>query len=193
MISIVTATGGFGEVFATTLRDEYGAACPLFVGVFVNETMGAISIMMDHVGLNYVQLSGDESVEMLRELLGTAYKAIRPRTATEAADDLSYFAPGAPTDVQIPSLLIDAPHSTLYGGTGINASDEVVLTTKAATARLMLAGGLTPENVAARIAAVQPWGVDVASGVESGSPGRKDHGKIRAFVAAAHGAPATES
>ena len=53
----------------------------------------------------------------------------------------------------------------------------------------MLAGGLTPENVAARIAAVQPWGVDVASGVEGDTPGRKDVIKVKAFLQAAKGTP----
>ncbi len=167
------------------LRAEFGAACPLMVGVFVNELVSGISRTMDIVALNYVQLSGDESVEMLRELRGIAFKAIRPRNKIEALDDVRYFAPGASPQERIPSLLIDAYHPALYGGTGEQASEEVALAVKNDTPRLMLAGGLTPENVGARVRAIQPWGVDVASGVEGDTPGRKDPEKIWAFIQAA--------
>ncbi len=167
------------------LRAELGAECPPLVGVFANEVVGKISVTMEKVGLNFAQLSGDESVEMLRELRGIAFKAIRPRNQAEALDDTAYFGQFALTDERIPSLLLDAHHPQLYGGTGEQASDEVALAVKAQTPRLMLAGGLTPENVAARIAAVHPWGVDVASGVEGETPGRKDAAKVAAFVRAA--------
>jgi phosphoribosylanthranilate isomerase len=172
------------RVLCAALRAEYGPACPLFVGVFVNAVVGTISRTMEQVGLNFAQMSGDESVEMLREMRGIAYKAIRPRGAREAADDVGYFAPGFPVDARMPSLLIDAAHDSLYGGTGAGAVDEAVRTVIAAVPRVMLAGGLTPDNVAARVAAFSPWGVDVASGVEAGTPGVKDHDKIRAFTRA---------
>lgn len=170
---------------ADALRADLGDACPLLVGVFVNEVVGTISRTMEQVGLNFAQLSGDESVEMLRELRGIGYKAIRPRTQAEALDDAAYFGQVALTDPRSPSLLVDAYHPKLYGGTGEQASAEIVNAVKPQTARLLLAGGLTPENVAARIAAVQPWGVDVASGVEGETPGRKDAAKVRDFIAAA--------
>ncbi len=170
------------------LRTELGVACPLLVGLFVNEPVGKISVTMEHVGLRFVQLSGDESVEMLRELRGTAYKAIRPRSAAEAGDDAAYFAPGFSDDERIPALLVDAHHPALYGGTGQQASPGVALAAKARAPRLMLAGGLTPDNVAAAVSSVGPWGVDTASGVEiDGQPGKKDHAKLRAFVQAARG------
>ena len=73
------------------------------------------------------------------------------------------------------SLLLDAYHPNLYGGTGAQASDEVVRAVQQKTPRLMLAGGLTPDNVSTRVRDLQPWGVDVASGVEiDGQPGRKE-------------------
>jgi phosphoribosylanthranilate isomerase len=73
----------------------------------------------------------------------------------------------------------------LYGGTGEQASTEVALAVKAQVQRLMLAGGLTPENVSGRVQAIQPWGVDIASGVEiDGQPGIKDPAKVYAFVEA---------
>ncbi len=176
------------RTLCATLRAEYGAACPLFVGVFVNAVVGVISRTMEQVGLNAAQMSGDESVEMLREMRGIAYKAIRPRSPREAAADVSYFAPGFPVDERLPSVLIDAPHDSLYGGTGESAADEAVRAVMAAAPRVMLAGGLTPDNMAARVTTLTPWGVDVASGVESGTPGVKDHEKIRAFIHAARGA-----
>lgn len=167
------------------LRQELGAACPLLVGVFVNEIVSKVSVTMEKVGLNFAQLSGDESGEMLRELRGIGFKAIRPRSLSEAVEDAAYFAQFGAVDERAPSLLVDAYNPTLYGGTGEQASAEVAVAVREKTPRLMLAGGLTPENVGARIAAVQPWGVDVASGVEGDTPGRKDAEKVAAFVAAA--------
>src|SRR5215216_1751645 len=107
------------------LREERGAACPVLVGVFVNEVVGKISLTMEKVGLNFVQLSGDESGEMLKELRGTAFKAIRPRNRAEALDDAAYYLQHAPSNEKIPSLLLDAHHPTLYGGTGQQAAAEV--------------------------------------------------------------------
>lgn len=173
------------RMLCDSLRAELGTSCPLLVGVFVNEIVSKISVTMEQVGLNFAQLSGDESGEMLRELRGIGFKAIRPRTLSEALDDAAYFGAAVAVDERAPSLLLDAYHPQLYGGTGDQASTEVSLAVREKTPRLMLAGGLTPENVAARVAAVQPWGVDVASGVESGTPGRKDAAKVAAFVQAA--------
>jgi phosphoribosylanthranilate isomerase len=81
-------------------------------------------------------------------------------------------------------LLLDAYHKDLYGGTGEQASIEIALAVKALVPRLMLAGGLDPDNVADRARLIQPWGVDVASGVENDQPGIKDHDRVRAFIAA---------
>ena len=82
-----------------------------------------------------------------------------------------------------PALLIDAYRKGEYGGTG-QVGDWSIAAKMARHHSILLAGGLTPENVAQAIAQVQPWGVDVASGVES-APGRKDVEKMRAFVAKA--------
>ena len=100
------------------LRAELGADCPALVGVFVNEVVGRISITMEKVGLNFAQLGGDESLEMLRELRGIGFKAIRPRSQAEALEDAAYFGQVALTNERIPSLLLDAYHPQLYGGTG---------------------------------------------------------------------------
>ncbi len=173
------------QVICDALRAELGAECPALVGVFVNEILSKISRMMEQVGLNFAQLSGDESGELLRELRGIGFKALRPRSKSEALDDAAYYGAFASTDERIPTLLVDAYNPQLYGGTGEQASAEVAIAVREAIPRLMLAGGLTPENVAERIAAVTPWGVDVASGVEDGTPGKKDAAKVAAFVKAA--------
>lgn len=170
------------------LRAEFGAACPVLVGVFVNELVGTISAITTKVGLNFAQLSGDESDDMLRELRGIGFKAIRPANLALALDDAAYFGKYFPADERVPSLLLDAYHPKLYGGTGEQASVEVALAVKERVPRLMLAGGLTPENVAGRVQQIAPWGVDVASGVEPpDQPGVKDHAKVRAFIEAAKG------
>jgi phosphoribosylanthranilate isomerase len=169
------------------LRAEMGEACPALVGVFVNEGVGRISMTLEKVGIRIAQLSGDESVDLLRELRGIGYKAIRPRGKGEALDDAAYFQPNFPTDAALPSLLVDAYQTGMYGGTGELASLETAQALKAAVPRLLLAGGLTPDNVGEIVRAVRPWGVDVASGIEA-EPGRKDHGKIRAFVQAVQSA-----
>ena len=168
------------------LRSQLGVACPVLVGVFVNENVWTITAVMNQARLHCAQLSGDESDAVLRELRGTAFKAIRPANEAQALDDVGYYSPVMPTDVRMPSLLLDAYQPGAYGGTGQGADVELARRIAAQVPRLMLAGGLTPENVAARIAAVEPWGVDVASGVEPpDQPGVKDAGRVRAFIEAA--------
>ena len=175
-------------LLASELRASLGPACPVLVGLFVNEAVGTISTTMEKVGFRLAQLSGDESPDVLRELRHTAYKAIRPRSAAEAAEDSAVFDGLGPEDTLAPSLLVDAYHPNLYGGTGESASADVFQA--AGGERVMLAGGLTPDNVAERIGLLRPWGIDVASGVEfPGQPGRKDPARVRAFVAAAKGEP----
>ena len=166
------------------LRKQLGNDCPLLVGLFVNEAVGTISVITNKVGLNAAQLSGDESSAMLAELRGIAFKSIRPPNKAIALDDVQYYAPSMPQDERKPSLLLDAHHPDLYGGTGLQAADEVALAVKELVPRLMLAGGLSPENVAERIQTIQPWGVDVASGVEDDTPGKKNIDKVKAFIKA---------
>ncbi len=125
-------------------------------------------------GLDAAQLSGDESESVLAGLDGRGFKAIRPRSRDEALDQARCLsATCAARMIRLPSLLVDAYHKELYGGTGEQASVEVALAVKEIAPRLMLAGGLTPENVAERVRVIQPWGVDTASGVESVSRGSK--------------------
>jgi len=156
---------------------------PLFVGVFVNEPPATVAAILDRCGLDLAQLSGDEPaadvVDPTSPLFGRAYKALRPRSATEAEDGAMHFA--APPNSTGPSLLLDTPYGRLYGGSGETGDWSIAAALAARLPGLMLAGGLTPDNVAAAVARVRPYAVDVASGVES-APGRKDHALVRAFV-----------
>lgn len=151
------------------------------VGVFVNPSLEQVVRTLDECGLDLAQLHGEETPELLTALPGRAFKALRPRDAAEAASQATRFAHLGPADG--PDLLVDAYHPTLRGGAG-QTGDWQLAAGLAGQHRLLLAGGLTPDNVAQAIAQVRPWGVDVASGVEA-APGRKDHGRLRAFIAAA--------
>lgn len=153
------------------------------VGIFVNESASLVAAVLDHCGLDLAQLHGDEPPEQLTALWGRAYKAFRLRRERPDEDEFVTFARLSPG---FPALLIDAHAHDAYGGTGQTA-DWPAARAVAAQFPIFLAGGLTPENVAGAVAHVNPWGVDVASGVES-APGRKDHRKMQAFAKAAKGA-----
>jgi phosphoribosylanthranilate isomerase len=143
------------------------------VGVFVNSSTDEINSIMEFCSLDLAQLHGDETSEF-RSAFGTrAFKAFRgiPDGQVEA------FA-----RIDAPAFLVDAAVKGSYGGTGATA-DWSGAAELARRYPLLLAGGLKPENVAAAVRQVHPWGVDVASGVES-SPGRKDADRIRSFVEA---------
>jgi indole-3-glycerol phosphate synthase/phosphoribosylanthranilate isomerase len=149
------------------------------VGVFVNATQAEIEAIADDCHLDLVQLSGDESPELLAALGDKALKGIRPTSLEEARSQAACFA-----RTVSPALLVDAYRPGEYGGTG-HTGDWELAQKLAEQYPILLAGGLNPDNVATAVAQVHPWGVDVASGVES-SPGRKDAGKVAAFVKAAH-------
>ena len=156
---------------------------PLFVGVFVNPSLEQVTQMLNHCDLDLAQLHGEEDPELLALLARRAFKALRPRSVVEAEAEASRYVGLGPGSG--PDLLIDAYHPDARGGTG-QTSDWNLATALARQHRLLLAGGLTPGNVANAIRQVRPWGVDVASGVEA-APGRKDHDQVRAFIAAAKG------
>jgi phosphoribosylanthranilate isomerase len=145
-----------------------------YVGVFVNSSLEDILAAMDTCGLSFAQLHGDESVAMLQALNGKAFKAFR--LSTDFVTDSRMV-----TDLE-PAFLVDAAVKGVYGGSGVKA-DWSAASELAKKYKFLLAGGLTPENVADAVKQVKPWGVDVASGVES-SPGVKDEAKMSTFVKA---------
>jgi phosphoribosylanthranilate isomerase len=144
----------------------------VYVGVFVNAPLHEIRATMHTCALTLAQLHGDETSEMMRSLYGKAFKAFRG-----APESINGFAREEP-----PAFLVDASVKGAYGGTGVTA-DWRSAAELAKHYPVLLAGGLTPENVRAAVEQVRPWGVDVASSVES-SPGRKDAGRMKAFVKA---------
>lgn len=164
------------------LRARLGKRCPVIVGVFVNEPAGQVRAAVAALGLDSAQLSGDECPQTLRELSGIAFKGIRPKTAEDALADAGRYVNAITAEAWMPSLLLDAFNPSLYGGTGETTAIDVALAARNVAPRLLLAGGLSPENVAERVRAIRPWGVDVASGVEAGVPGVKDEDKVRAFI-----------
>jgi len=166
------------------LRAGLGERCPLLVGVFVNAPADAIAATLAAAGLDAAQLSGDEPPDTLQALHGRAFKALRPRDPADAGEQAVLYQVHAPRDERLPALLVDAYHPALYGGTGRSASVETARAVMAHVPRTMLAGGLAPDNVGERVRAIRPWGVDVASGVEAGTPGVKDLARVRAFIAA---------
>ncbi len=141
-----------------------------YVGVFVNSSVEDIRATMETCGLRLAQLHGDESSEMLCSLSGQAFKAFRG-----IPQEINGFA-----REDAPAFLVDASVKGVYGGSGVTA-DWISAADLAKKYQLLLAGGLTPDNVADAIRQVKPWGVDVASGVES-APGQKDPSKMKAFV-----------
>ncbi len=153
----------------SAVRQNGRAKC---VGVFINASVGEILATMDTLGLNLAQLHGDETPEMLTALDGKGFKAFRG--IPESVDGFVRSEP--------PAFLVDASVKGVYGGSGVTA-DWDGAAELAKTYPLLLAGGLTPENVAEAVRRVKPWGVDVASGVES-APGEKDASKMKAFVQA---------
>jgi len=151
------------------------------VGVFVNSSIEEIKDILQTCHLDLAQLHGDETPEMLSAFNGKAFKAIR-LSAESSVDESVLFRESVKESVYKPAMLIDAAVKGVYGGSGVTA-DWTAAAELAKKYPLLLAGGLTPENVADAVRQVRPWGVDVASGVES-APGEKDAGKMKAFVQA---------
>ncbi|RPI98325.1 MAG: phosphoribosylanthranilate isomerase, partial [Chloroflexi bacterium] len=124
------------RLITESLRQTLGETCPLLIGVFVNLGGAEIVRILDEVGLDGAQLSGGESSSVLADLNGRGFKAIRPRSRDEALDYAAPFISFAPMDDRLPSLLMDAYHKDLYGGTGEQASIEVALAVKPLFPRL---------------------------------------------------------
>jgi phosphoribosylanthranilate isomerase len=152
------------------------------VGVFVDPEIDEILAVTAVVDLDIIQLHGDEDVETVQRISRAVYRPVWKAIPIAFARDIQHL------DVwPVEGILLDAPTA---GRGGAGATFDWNLAREARTRfpklNIVLAGGLTPANVAGAIETVQPWAVDVASGVEA-APGVKDAGKLDAFIAAARG------
>ena len=160
---------------------EISRALPPFVlrvGVFVNPTEELVLRAIADCGVTLLQFHGDETPEFCTQFGMMSMKAFRIRDAGSLA---------ALPDYSTEAYLLDAYSADALGGTGAKFNWELAIEAKKLGRPIVLAGGLTPENVAEAVRQVQPFGVDVSSGVES-SPGKKDPAKVRAFIASVRNA-----
>lgn len=142
------------------------------VGVFVNEEVNVVRRILDECHIPLAQLHGDESPAYSVELGRPVIKAIRVRDRRDLDGMAAY---------QVAGFLLDAFVDGMPGGTGRTIDWELAAQAQMLSP-IILAGGLTPGNVAEAVKQARPYGVDVTSGVEA-SPGMKDHAKVRAFIA----------
>ena len=172
-----------GFVFATSPRKvsvesarEIIKALPPFVqtvGVFVDEDPERVSSITDMCGLDILQLHGNESVDYCSSFSCRVIKAVRMQSRDELKNLSKYL------DV-VDALLLDTYVPNKLGGTGITFDWQLAVEARR-YGRIILAGGLNPENVAAAISMVKPYAVDASSGLER-SPGVKDHEKMAQFI-----------
>jgi phosphoribosylanthranilate isomerase len=180
LVASEAGADAIGLIFAPSRRQvtpqrarEITAALPPFVskvGVFVDEDHHRIEDLASACGLQAVQLHGAESPEFCEGFGVPVIKAIRVKDAS-SLEGLS--------DYRVSAFLLDTYDASALGGTG-KAFDWSLAARATQIHRVILSGGLTPENVMSALTRVHPYGVDVSSGVET--DGTKDHGKIRAFI-----------
>jgi phosphoribosylanthranilate isomerase len=143
------------------------------VGVFVNQSVDEIKGAAEVSGIDTVQLHGDETPEFCAMLPYKLIKAVRVKDTVNTGQVELY---------PVRAILFDKHTDEMYGGTG-SSFDWAVLKDIQISKKIILSGGLTPENVLRAIEMVKPYGVDVSTGVED-SPGKKNHMKVRKFIEA---------
>ena len=177
-----------GFVFAPSPRQvtrqqvaDIVAKLPPFVckvGVFADSSLQEVAETLQFCGLDLAQLHGSETPGFCQALFPRVIKAFRVKDES-VLDLLPRYKASA--------YLLDSYHEALKGGTGQSFNWEIARKARR-YGRIVLSGGLTPENVRQAITEVQPFAIDVSSGVES-RPGVKDHAKLRAFLEAAKSTP----
>ena len=145
-------------------------ASVLRVGVFVSEELQSLSRVVSDASLTAVQLHGDETPEYCDQLKTTFVIKV-----FGARDDLDLTA------YKVDAIMLDTKDELLHGGTGRVFDWSIAQRANNSVPKLFLAGGLSPENVAAAIATVRPYAVDACSSLET-TPGKKNHERMRAFI-----------
>ena len=154
------------------------------IGVFVDATLEEICATVRACGLTVVQLPSQAGPDLLAQLRENFGRELRILRVVHFGPEAAEHAAAITADENVDAILVDSRTATSVGGTGVAfdwASARATLF-QSTEARLVVAGGLNPENVVEAIATLRPWGVDVASGVEM-APGRKDPRKVRDFIA----------
>ena len=152
---------------------------PLIVGVFADQPVDDVNNIADAAGLDIVQLGGGEDDVFAAKIHLPVFRTVHIEPGMSADDVFELAPPGVSA-----SIFLDTAVKGARGGTGVSF-DWAVAAEAAQRLPLMMAGGLTPENVAAAVEQVRPWAVDVSSGVETN--GSKDIEKVRAFIRAVKG------
>ena len=183
-----------GFVFAESARrvtpERVAAITPALprqiekIGVFVDTGLDELVKTVEAAGLTGLQLhsAGDPNVAArLREHFGPGFRILQ---VIHYQLGLEEHLKAAKSEAAIDGVLVDSRTATLLGGTGQRYDWKAAsqsFAQSSAGLRLIVAGGLNPQNIGEAIATLRPWGVDVASGVEA-HPGKKDPAKVRAFV-----------
>jgi phosphoribosylanthranilate isomerase len=184
LAAVESGADAVGFVFAPSPRQitpekagEIAAQLPPFVcrvGVFVDSSLEQVQAAMLVAGLNMAQLHGSESPEYCQALFPRVIKSFRVKDESVLHEIPQYKAS---------AYLLDSYDVALKGGTG-QPFDWSIAKSASRLGHVILSGGLNPDNVRQAIEQVEPYAVDVSSGVESSS-GKKDHAKLKAFIEAA--------
>ena len=176
----------------SSLREQLQAP-PQVVGLFADQDLEEVNGVVGRCGLDMVQLCGEESPDYCDRVEVPVIKVLHVSASQDVGDAGESIAPQMLSLREAGHLItLDRKVEGLQGGTGQSFDWDIARELSRRDLPFLLAGGLTPENVAEAVRKVRPWGVDVSSGVETrGSPG-KDHGKLRAFIQAARGAGGQE-
>ena len=163
-------------------------ACPRFVGLFADQPLSDINDTIEACGLDSAQLCGAESLEYCRQTNARVIKVLHVPDSASGENAAVEFASRLETYADAGNIVtLDRLVEGLQGGTGESFDWSIAANLSTLGHSFLLAGGLTPDNVSAAVSTVNPWGVDVSSGVETG--GVKDPEKIKQFIRAARTSP----